>query len=319
MHTPKPKAPAEPHPSASIAVINARNEVLLVQRNPKTRSFAGVHVFPGGNLDPAQDGNSLAMTAIREAFEESGLLLATPSTSTPLCPPYNSTFPPPSTLEAARRAIHAQRTNFSEFLAKEGLRADVDTLLPSTEWVTPVEQPRRFRTKFFLACLPSASSAGFTAGDKQEQIPTPDGGQEVISARFVRPADALAEFEAGRISFMPPQFYILTTLAGIFGEGDAQAVDARSKIERLARGPFGRMVINPRRLDANDASYPKSSVEEGETVLTYEGDEARGGPRGRRHRAVVRFAKGGITTRIRLERNFDIFEGMDGAPSSSKL
>ncbi|KAL1709634.1 NUDIX hydrolase domain-like protein [Schizophyllum commune] len=309
--------PAEPRPSASIAVINARNEVLLVQRNPKTRSFAGVHVFPGGNLDPAQDGDSLAMTAIRETFEESGLLLASPSAA-----PRRSivdSLPPLSALEAARHAIHAQRTNFSDFLAKEGLRADVDALLPFTEWVTPVEQPRRFRTRFFLAFLPSASSSGFTAGDKQEQIPTPDGGQEVISARFVRPADALAEFEAGRISFMPPQFYILTTLAGIFGGGDAQAVDARSEIERLARGPFGRMVINPRRLDANDASYPKSSVEEGETVLTYEGDEARGGPKGRRHRAVVRFAKGGITTRIRLERNFDLFEGIDGALSSSKL
>ncbi|KAI5900532.1 uncharacterized protein SCHCODRAFT_02608140 [Schizophyllum commune H4-8] len=311
---PRPgREPAEPRPSASIAVINARNEVLLVQRNPKTRSFAGVHVFPGGNLDPAQDGDSLAMTAIRETFEESGLLLASPSTSP-------STSPPASVLEEARRAIHAQRTSFSDFLAKEGLRADVDALLPFTEWVTPVEQPRRFRTKFFLAFLPSVSSSTtFTAGDKQEQIPTPDGGQEVISARFVRPADALAEFEAGRISFMPPQFYILTTLAGIFGGGDAQAVDARSKIERLARGPFGRMAINPRRLNANDASHPKSSVEEGETVLTYEGDEARGGPRGRRHRAVVRFAKGGNTTRIRLERNFDIFEGIDGAPSSSKL
>ncbi|KAL1668509.1 NUDIX hydrolase domain-like protein [Schizophyllum commune] len=307
--------PAEPRPSASIAVINARNEVLLVQRNPKTRSFAGVHVFPGGNLDPAQDDDSLAMTAIRETFEESGLLLASPSAA-----PRRSiadSLPPFSALEAARHAIHAQRTNFSDFLAKEGLRADVDALLPFTEWVTPVEQPRRFRTKFFLAFLPSASSSGFTAGDKQEKIPTPDGGQEAISARFVRPADALAEFEAGRISFMPPQFYILTTLAGIFGRDEA--ADARSEIERLARGPFGRMVINPRRLDAADATCPKSGAEEGETVLTYEGDEARGGPRGRRHRAVVRFAKGGITTRIRLERNFDIFEGIDVAPSSSKL
>ena len=77
-----------------------------------------------------------------------------------------------------------------------------------------------------------------------------------------------------------------------------EADDARSKIERLARGPFGRMVINPRRLDAADASYPKSGVEEGETVLTYEGDAARGGPRGRRHRAVVRFAKGGVSVML---------------------
>ena len=80
------------------------------------------------------------MTAIRETFEESGLLLASPSAA-----PRRSIadyLPPLCALEAARHAIHAQQTNFSDFLAKEGLRADVDALLPFTEWVTPVEQPR---------------------------------------------------------------------------------------------------------------------------------------------------------------------------------
>lgn len=290
-------SPADPRPSASIAIVNARNEVLLVQRNPKTRSFAGVHVFPGGNYDGAQDA-SLAMTAIREAFEESGLLLASPAHA----------VPPMSALEEARHAIHAQRVRFSDFLARQGLAADIDSLLPFTEWVTPVGVPRRFRTQFFVAFLPAASASGFSAGDKQEQIPTPDGGQEVISARFVRPADALAEFEAQRISFMPPQYYILTTLAGIL-DGPNNTTDQRARVERLARGAFGRMTINPRRL--------KTATDDGQTVLTYEGDETRGGRPGRRHRAVVEFAKGGITTRIRLERNFDIFEDIESGSSAS--
>ncbi|KIP12328.1 hypothetical protein PHLGIDRAFT_113803, partial [Phlebiopsis gigantea 11061_1 CR5-6] len=68
-------APAVPRPSASLIVINARNEVLLVHRNPRASSFAGMHVFPGGNFDAAQDGD-LATTAVRETFEETGLLLA---------------------------------------------------------------------------------------------------------------------------------------------------------------------------------------------------------------------------------------------------
>ncbi|KAL1744359.1 hypothetical protein HDZ31DRAFT_38888 [Schizophyllum fasciatum] len=294
--------PAIPRPSASIAIVNARNEVLLVQRNPKTRSFAGVHVFPGGNLDRAQDGDSLAMTAIRETFEESGILLASP----------RSAIPSPSTLETARRAIHAQRMRFSEFLAGEGLAADVESLLPFTQWITPVEQPRRFRTQFFVSFLASpstsadTSSSTFTSGAKHEQLPTPDGGQEVIAARFIRPAAALAEFEAGRISLMPPQFYILTTLADVLS-GEGNTAGDRQRVAKLANGAFGAMVINPRRLPDGAA--------DGETVLTYEGDETRGGPPGRRHRAVVRFAKGGITTHIRLERNFDVFEGLQSASS----
>ena len=133
-------------PSASLIIVNAQNEVLLVHRNPQARHFGGVHVrsesnahylgillkgnpqvFPGGNFDREQD-QSLSVTAIRETFEESGLLLASAPTSLPLSS---------VTLEQARCDIHAQRLNFKTFLATHSLVADTYSLLPFTQWITP--------------------------------------------------------------------------------------------------------------------------------------------------------------------------------------
>jgi 8-oxo-dGTP pyrophosphatase MutT (NUDIX family) len=93
-----------------------------------------VQVFPGGNFDGKQD-KSLAMTAIRETFEESGLLLASSSLST---------APPPleADLDKARHDIHQQKLLFQQFLQSKNLEADVESLLPFTQWITPAKSPR---------------------------------------------------------------------------------------------------------------------------------------------------------------------------------
>lgn len=91
-------------------------------------------VFPGGNFDETQD-ESLEMTAIRETFEESGVLLA--STANP-----SALFPSNSVLDEARHAIHDQRMEFGTFLQTHKLRPHVDSLLPFTQWMTPVGFPR---------------------------------------------------------------------------------------------------------------------------------------------------------------------------------
>ena len=249
------------------------------------------------------------MTAIRETFEETGLLLASRSAKSGVPPPTEAV------LDASRESIHTGRTPFRDFLKQHALSADVQALLPFTEWITPLGIPRcvyriplslvvrtltkrnqqppkhsRFHTRFYVAFLPSSARAtGFTSGVTQHRLPTPDGGQEVVEARFVHPSDALAEHRSKKIALMPPQHYILTTLADLLVGREATA-HQHERVERLSAGAFGRMVISPQagKRDAN-----------GRTALVFEGDEARGGPRGRLHRSLVLFSpetKVGCTT-----------------------
>lgn len=90
-------------------------------------------MFPGGIFDKKQD-NSLAMTAIRETFEESGLLLASSPSS---APPFLE-----AVLDEARYKIHQQKLLFQNFLQSKNLEVDVKSLLPFTQWITPVGPPR---------------------------------------------------------------------------------------------------------------------------------------------------------------------------------
>ena len=139
-----------PQPSASFIIVNARNEILLVHRNPQARTFGGVHVsvhgfvshltyaelspgFSWGNADVGQDSNP-EMTAIRETFEESGLLIGSSDGS--------SSWPEDSVLAEARKSIHSQRTSFQAFLHEHRLKANISSLLPFTTWVTPTSAPR---------------------------------------------------------------------------------------------------------------------------------------------------------------------------------
>lgn len=84
---------------------------------------------------------------------------------------------------------------------------------------------------------------------------------------------------------MPPQYYIASTLASIL-DGPTNTAEQRAKVTTLSSGVFGRMVINPRPLP--------HGAPEGWSVLTYEGDETRGGAKGRLHRSMVKFVKPGV-------------------------
>ena len=151
-----PDNPVVPRPSATLIVINEHNEVLLVQRSSKSRDFHGAtvrgcillegnesngemicQVFPGGNFDTKQD-DSLALTALRETFEETGLLLVCPADpSTTL-----SQLPSKRDRDEAREAIYEGRTTFKHFLDKHALVPATNFLLPFSAWVTPPNYPK---------------------------------------------------------------------------------------------------------------------------------------------------------------------------------
>lgn len=100
-------------------------------------------VFPGGNYDKTQDdGQGLPFTAIRELFEESGLLLVHPS---------STGTPSEAELDSVREDIHAQRKLFRDFLSQHGLRPRVEALLPFTQWITPVTIPKCVSSKYNIS------------------------------------------------------------------------------------------------------------------------------------------------------------------------
>lgn len=88
-------------------------------------------VFPGGNVDKEQDDSS-QITAIRETFEESGLLIASAISESNSSKPLSN-----HVLNEARRNIHDQKLLFEAFLAEHHLKADTRSLLPFTQWITP--------------------------------------------------------------------------------------------------------------------------------------------------------------------------------------
>ena len=116
-----------------------------------------------------------------------------------------------------------------------------------------------------------------------------DGGQEVIEARFIHPLTALMEFRKGKLRFMPPQFYLLYTLVDIL-KGPINTLAQREKVQKLSRGLFGKMVITPKHYHKEDDGKTGRVI----VILTYEGDETRGGPKGRVHRALVKMTKDGV-------------------------
>ncbi|MCJ1394339.1 hypothetical protein MMC18_007217 [Xylographa bjoerkii] len=220
--------PAIPRPSASILLISPSNQILLLHRVQTSSSFPSAHVFPGGNLSAEQDGDIPSETsaerhedstvyrvgAIRECFEECGILLAKRAGKGGLLEVNDEER------DQARRSVHAGKIRIREWVTGKGGVLDTDGLIPFTRWITPANLPKRFTTQMYIYFLPLRETPSDTATnalptDSEAMIahPTSDGGIEHTTARFLPPSKWLNMSRAGEIILFPPQFFLLHLLA----------------------------------------------------------------------------------------------------------
>lgn len=271
--------------SNSLLLINSRNEVLLVHRPTHSSTFANAHVFPGGAISSSdnESASPLKLCAIRETFEETGLLLTTP-------PPTKAAL---AGAQAARSEIHADRLSFTEYLSSHGLEPAVDQLIPFTKWITPKSVARRFETHMFLYFIPEETSG--VGGTARQQLPTGDGGIEILSTRFMAPHMALDAAKREEIVLFPPQFYLISALLPFLeqptGLEDHVTKLKRKQLVRFAEKEFGQMTVEPHIL---------KKLSDGRVVMGL-------GPNGDKENVViVQFAKKGEPRGLELLKKHDI-------------
>jgi 8-oxo-dGTP pyrophosphatase MutT (NUDIX family) len=212
-------------------------QVYMLRRRSSMAFAAGAYVFPGGSVDtsdgdegiawvgpdaqewgrrldaPAPLARALVCAAVRETFEESGVLLAGPECAGPILASTGD-----DEWEADRQAILAGSLTLAGLLRRRELVLRSDLLRPWARWITPVTEERRYDTRFFAAALPSGQHAR-------------DVGGEADETAWMEPGAALAAAGRREIALMPPT---AVTLGELRACGDvAAALAARRRITAL--------------------------------------------------------------------------------------
>jgi 8-oxo-dGTP pyrophosphatase MutT (NUDIX family) len=229
-------------------------EVWLLTRVTQMVFAAGMAVFPGGRLDDADadvpfaagaeartaaqfgcdavQARALLGGAVRETFEETGVLLTLPSAD----------------LSDARTDVEAGRVSFGELLRTNGLTADAEALHPWSRWVTPAGEVRRYDARFFIGVMP-------------EGVEAQDVTTESSSAGWFGVGAALESAQRGELGMLPPTIMTLASLARYLSVAEVlDAAQQRSlepispSIERnddgdiIAKLPDGTAFVLPRTL-----------------------------------------------------------------------
>jgi 8-oxo-dGTP pyrophosphatase MutT (NUDIX family) len=235
-------SPAVPRPAATVILLReaAGVEAFLLRRTKALEFAPGACVFPGGSVDehdadpaiawagpsPADFGDLLGVSAdrsralvcaaVRETFEESGVLLAGPSPT--------DLVQDSAVLVQDRRSLLDGSASLGELLSRRGLLLRADLLTPWARWITPEISPRRFDTWFFAAALPPGQAAALAAaaGSGTQAVPG-----ESDSGTWLRPAAALEAARAGQITLLPPT---AVTLAELAAHQDVASILAQRRV-----------------------------------------------------------------------------------------
>ena len=216
-------------------------EVCMLRRNLTSEFVAGVYVFPGGSVDPDDRGQgaeelsrgltdaeasailgvesgglSFWVAALRECFEEAGVLVAEPigSGGPDAGGPdalLDTTDPEVGRRFAAYRdAVNEGSLRLLDVCRAENLRLATDTVHYVSHWITPELAPRRYDTRFFVTVAPAGQTASHDDG-------------ETIATIWVRPAQALAREVAGEIELLPPTIANLRSIEGFTSAAEVMA------------------------------------------------------------------------------------------------
>jgi 8-oxo-dGTP pyrophosphatase MutT (NUDIX family) len=241
------RPPAEIKPAATILLLRDQPgfEVLMVKRHHQIDFASGALVFPGGKshsgdhdqawadhvlgweaYDAEQRG--LRIAAIREVFEEAGILLAKRRDGAAIggeaCP------------MDVRQAVDAGTTSFLEVVRDLGARLDLDALTTFARWITPAVVPKRFDTWFYVVRAPD------------DQLAACDG-RETVDAEWIAPTEALRLAAAGERKVIFPTRMNLKLLAEANDAGDAvRRAAARNLVTvqpQVQERPHGRVLVLP--------------------------------------------------------------------------
>ena len=207
-------------------------ETFMLCRHQQSGFMGGAHVFPGGKVDPSdsapgwidrvdqkaatlsqalgeaesESGLGLLVAAVRETFEEAGVLFASTA--------------PDADLPRARAQLH-DGVSFLDLANQIDMKIGSTALTPYARWITPKMESRRFDTRFYIGVMPEGQRASHD-------------GAETTSATWLRPAVAIDDMLAGRIKLAPPTVRTLQWLAD-FDDAEAVIADALSRKPPLVR------------------------------------------------------------------------------------
>lgn len=235
-------------------------QVFMLLRNLRSEFVGGAFVFPGGAVDPAdreahlepecagrtdaeasaalgvaRGGLAFWVAAIRECFEEAGVLLARHAETGEIVD-----FSDPDVaarFEVHRAAVDAGERRLIDVAREERLVLDVASTFYFSHWITPVGAPRRYDTRFFVAAAPP------------NQTPLPDN-REAVDSVWVEPSEALALAERGEMEMIFPTIKSLEAIARFSTAEEllvaAQAIDEVPTIlPRITADSHGMRILLP--------------------------------------------------------------------------